>query len=55
MHAPLDLVAREIGVIHRAAADQAAMRTVARLANRQDRLRRRLDRASDRLAGRACR
>ena len=52
MQAPLDLVAREIGVTRRAAADRAAMRTIARLAGRQDRLSRRLARASGRLAGR---
>ena len=49
---PLDLVSSEIGATYRADADQAAMRSVARLAKREQRMHRRMDRAYGRLAGR---
>ncbi|MGH3498534.1 MAG: hypothetical protein ACRDP1_13820 [Nocardioidaceae bacterium] len=50
--APDLLLAREIGASRRAAAEQSALSAVIRLANREDRLRRRLDRAHSRLSGR---
>ena len=52
MHVPLDLVSAEIAVSHRADAEQAAMRSIARLMHREARMRRRLDRVNGRLAGR---
>lgn len=52
MHVPLDLVSPEIAASHRADAEQAAMRSVARLVHREARMRRRLDRVNGRLAGR---
>ena len=52
MNLPLDLVAQEIGVTHRASAEQAAMRAVARLASREQRMRLRMERVTGRLAGR---
>ena len=44
-----EFVAREIGVSRRAEAEEAALSTVARLAARQRRLERRLERAQGRL------